>query len=160
MTRIFIDANALTLYVLGSVNRRYIGNHRRLEIYDDDDFEILSAYIEQSKEVLITPNIWTEVDNLCHDSIRGKDKYDYVTLMQQIHKEWIPEFVEKYMKTADAVLLDVYSEIGLSDAIALELSRECDLLVTADSKLSDLARANNIMVLDLKAEVTKKALLS
>jgi hypothetical protein len=102
MTRIFIDANALTLYVLGTVNRRYIGNHRRLRIYDDEDFEILSIYIAQSKEVLITPNIWTEVDNLCHDSILGEDKSVYVTMMQQIHKEWIPELVEKYILKSDS----------------------------------------------------------
>lgn len=45
------------------------------------------------------------MDNLCHDGIWGEDKHTSVTLMQQIHQEWIPEFVEKYVKTSRGPLV-------------------------------------------------------
>lgn len=159
MKRILIDSNALTLFVLGTVNQHYIGRHRRLSIYDEDDFGLLSLYISNCKEVVITPNIWTEVDNLCHDQIHGEDKTTYISLMQKIHTDWIPGFVEEFVRTMDAVRMTEYSYIGLSDTVILKLSKDCDLLITADSQLSDLARAQGIQVLDLKAEVTRKALL-
>ena len=159
MKKIFIDANALILFVLGNVNSNYIGRHKRLSIYTQRDFDYLETLIRNGQSIVTSPNVWTEVDNLCHDSITGDDKFIYVKLMRRIHNEWVFSFEETYVKTSEAVKMQQYSQIGLSDTIALMLSHHCDLLITGDSELTVLAIANGIKVFDMKADVTQRALL-
>lgn len=40
-------------------------------------------------------------------------------------------------------------QVGLTDALIIDLAKHCTILITADSTLSDLAIANGITVYDL-----------
>ncbi|MDF9800022.1 uncharacterized protein YaiI (UPF0178 family) [Catalinimonas alkaloidigena] len=53
------------------------------------------------------------------------------------------------MKSELGVKSDYFIQVGLTDALILELGKKCDLLISADSTLSDIAIANGIKVFDL-----------
>ncbi len=61
---IVIDTNALVILVLGLMDPRLIEGHKRTSIYDARDFDDLLTRIGDVKQLLIIPNVWTEVDNL------------------------------------------------------------------------------------------------
>lgn len=44
---------------------------------------------------------------------------------------------------------DGFNDLGLTDSLILEYAKNCKLLITSDSQLSDYARANGIEVYDM-----------
>lgn len=90
------------------------------------------------------PNIWTEVDNLLNN-FSGNYKVKYIEQITNTIKLTTEKFIES--KTA-AESVGFY-DLGLTDSLMLEYSKECELLITSDSSLSDYAIAHGITVFDL-----------
>lgn len=74
---IVIDANALVLLVVGLMDKKLIAQHKRTSIYQVQDFEDLFNFIQDLSNVVVLPNVWTEVDNLLN-KFTGLFKYEYV----------------------------------------------------------------------------------
>ena len=146
---IIIDTNALVLYILGSINPNYIGEHKRLSIYELEDFDWLSYTISRAKRIITCPNIWTEVDNLCNKLV-GEDKYFYYQFIQEIQKNSDEKYKETKLICKQNYKEGYFYEIGLTDSIILELAKKCDLLITNDSDLEKQAKANDIKVYNVK----------
>ena len=154
MNDLLIDTNSLILYILGTVNPEYFADNRkhdRISAFSKKEFDFLCSIIASHQRLVSSPNVWTEVDNLCTNYIHGDDKYRYIQIMNSL----ISNSFEKYLETA-TVLTDYecFYRIGVTDSILLKLAQECKTLVTADSKLSDSAHALGINVVDLKAIAT------
>lgn len=148
---IIVDTNALTLLVLGAVNPNNIGRHSKLSIYTQEDFETINNLITKENRLISTPNVWTEVDNLCN-RVTGEDRNRYDSVMKKLVKD----SHEKFIETGFA-LNDVYFAIlGITDSILLNLAKRCDMLITGDSKLFDYARAHSIVVYDLKEAANRR----
>ncbi len=75
----------------------------------------------------------------------GSHKYEYI---QRITKS-IKATAEIYILSQTATQSDSFSDLGITDSLLLELSKECRLLITADSKLSDYAAAYGVLVYDI-----------
>ena len=60
---IVLDANLLLLLVVGLTSRAYISKHKRLQGYEELDFDLLICLIG-SANVIVTPNTLTETSNL------------------------------------------------------------------------------------------------
>lgn len=60
----FVDANLLTLLVVGSLEPELITKHRRLQGYFREDFDILVGLLENVDKTFVTPNTLTEASNL------------------------------------------------------------------------------------------------
>jgi len=101
------------------------------------------AVIETFDKLVVLPNVWTEVDNLLN-KFGGERKYQYVTKTCETMKAASEKFIESILGTES----DGYYNLGLTDSLLLELAKDCDLLITSDSSLSDFAVANNIKVFD------------
>ncbi len=80
---IIIDANALVVLLVGSINPRLIENHKRTSIYSEEDFEELLLAVKDFKKLVVLPNVWTEVDNLLN-SFSGDYKYQYVRILTNV----------------------------------------------------------------------------
>ncbi|WKN43983.1 hypothetical protein [Tunicatimonas pelagia] len=145
---ILIDTNALTLLIVGLIDSNQIEKHRRTSIYTEKDFHKLLSIIQDFSNLLILPNIWTEVDNLLNNFLTGNLKWPYI----QVLRESIPKTSERYLRSELGANSNYFISIGLTDSLIIELREEYDLLITADSKLSDLAKAHGITVYDLKEE--------
>jgi len=141
---ILIDANALIILILGLINPKLIQKHKRTSIYEKEDFEILLSEIEDLERLVVLPNVWTEVDNLLNN-YAGHYKYQYI---KQLTKT-IELTTEKFIKSIDAINSDGFYDLGLTDSLILEYSKECEVLITSDSSLSDYAIANGVKVFDL-----------
>ena len=110
----------------------------------EQDFYDLTLLIGDIKNLVVLPNVWTEVDNLLNKFNRGhKEKY-----IQEI-TQTIKSSTEKFLETEKATVSSGFFDLGITDSLLLEYSKECDLLITSDSNLSDYALASGIKVFDL-----------
>ena len=64
VTGVFIDANLVVLFVVGSVDRRLVGTHRRARTFEPKDYGRLAEFISNAGQVFVTPNVLTEASNL------------------------------------------------------------------------------------------------
>jgi rRNA-processing protein FCF1 len=141
---ILIDTNALVVLLIGIIDPRLIKTHKRTSIYEEEDYNELISVIGKIDNLIVLPNVWTEVDNLLNN-FSGNYKFKYVEEISTI----IKLTTEKYISTSIATESDYFFELGVTDSILLEYAKKCKLLITSDSKLSDYAIANGIKVYDL-----------
>lgn len=141
---VLIDSNALIILLLGIMDKKLINTHKTTSIYEIADFENLVNFIGDLSKLLVIPNVWTEVDNLLN-SFSGTYRYKYLQAIKQI----IVETSEKYLESQSIILHYNFEQVGLTDSILIEIGKECDCLITSDSLLSDLARANGILIYDM-----------
>ncbi len=139
-----IDTNALVVLLLGLMNPKLINQHKRTSIYEEEDFYDLVALVGNLEDLVVLPNVWSEFDNLLNNFNRGhKEKY-----VEQLTNT-IRITTEKFLEAKTATLSYGFYDLGLTDTLLLEYSKECELLITSDSILSDYAIANGIKVYDL-----------
>ena len=141
---IFIDTNALIVLVVGMIDKSLISSHRRTSIYEIVDFENLAYLIGDLDRIVTTPNVLTEVDNLLNNFQKGH-RWTYF----QVLKELISNSTEQFIQSKLCLNLDAFFELGLTDTGVLEICKNCDFLITGDSRLSDYASAYGIRVVDL-----------
>ncbi len=139
-----IDSNALVVLLVGLTDPRLFKNHRRTSIYDENDFYELQDVIGDVSEMIVLPNVWTEVDNLLND-FSGNYKYSYISIFANL----LRVSKEVYIPSDVAVEKYEFYDLGLTDSLILEKASTCQLLITSDSRLSDYAIANGIEVYDL-----------
>ena len=147
---IIIDTNALVVLIIGLIDPKLIKNHRRTSIYTIEDYNKLLLVIGDISRLVVLPNIWTEVDNLLNNFIGYK--YEYVVKISEI----IKNTSEKYFESELATNCEAFFDLGLTDTLILECAKKCKLLITSDSKLSDYAIANGILVYDMVKERNEK----
>jgi hypothetical protein len=139
-----IDTNSLIILLVGLIDPKLIQKHKRTSIYEEKDFIDLLSFIGKIESLVVLPNVWTEVDNLLNNFNRGhKEKY-----IEEITKT-IKLTTEKFIETKKSTESIGFFDLGITDSLLLEYSKECELLITSDSKLSDYAVANGITVFDL-----------
>lgn len=141
---VIIDTNTLIILILGSINPSIINSHKRTSIYDPSDYELILKLIGDIKSLLVLPNIWTEVDNLLNGQ-SGNIKNEYIKLLRYITEQ----STEQYLISKDISAKQTIYDLGLTDSAILEIAKDCKLLITSDSNLSDYAKALNINVFDL-----------
>jgi predicted nucleic acid-binding protein len=141
---ILIDTNSLVVLIIGLIDEDLIETHKRTSIYTKKDFQDLLTVIDKIENLIVLPNIWTEVDNLLN-SFSGNYKWQYFMKI----KELISSTSEKYFSSNLAISSDYFINIGITDSLILELAKECRFIITSDSQLSDIAEANGIIVYDM-----------
>ena len=141
---ILIDTNALLILIIGQIDTRLIDTHKRTSIYEEQDYYDLLDIIGSVENLLVLPNVWTEVDNLLNN-FSGNQKYQYIIDITQI----IKLTSEKFITSIEAVNSHSFFDLGLTDSLLLSLAKECKLLITTDSALSDYAIASGIKVYDI-----------
>jgi hypothetical protein len=141
---ILIDSNSLILLTLGLINQELISKHKRTSIYTKKDFEDLLLVIKDLNNLVVLPNIWTEVDNILN-RLSGNYKWPYIENLKAL----VTQTTENYLESKLGINSDYFISVGLTDSLILELGKKCDLLITSDSTLSDIAIANGIKVYDI-----------
>lgn len=126
----FIDANLLVLLVVGGAGRGLISKHRRLQNFSEKDYEILLELIARFNRVYVTPNTLTETSNLLyqHKEPERSQLFERLRIVIEDSKEVI-------IASADASNNEVFTRLGLTDAVLLETVTEETPLVTVDLSL-------------------------
>jgi rRNA-processing protein FCF1 len=143
---VLIDSNSLILLILGSIDKNLINTHEKTSIYEVEDYENLVALIGDISNVIVLPNILTEVDNLLN-KFKGERRYKFVLSMIELASK----STEMYLESLDGIKSDFYTDLGLTDSLILKMKEHYNLLITSDTKLSDRAHSLGIDYFDLKA---------
>ena len=144
MPKILIDTNALIILILGMIDPKLISKHKRTSIYEETDFWELISLIPDFKSLIVLPNVWTEVDNILNH-FNGGHKQLYIEKITETIKRSSETYVESTIGSEHFSFYD----LGLTDALILTCAKECSLLITSDTKLSDYANALGITVFDI-----------
>jgi len=131
---LFVDANLMLLYLIGELDVNFIKNFSRTTRYSIGDYKNVKKIIEQdfSHNLMTTPNVLTEVNNLANKLNRDK-KYQFI----QLFSHMIGEMKEIYQASNDFTNTYELEEFGLIDAIIIQMTKKYNLLLlTDDFKLS------------------------
>lgn len=139
-----IDSNSLIVLILGLMNPKLINEHSKTSIYDEHDYQNLIDIIGDIESLVVLPNIWTEVDNILNKFSGG-----YRDLYIQTILNTIKRTSEIYLESQRVIDSYCFIDIGLTDTLILEYAKNCEMLITSDSSLSDYAKANGIQVFDM-----------
>lgn len=123
----FIDANLLVLLVVGSVDRRQVGAHRRARRFTPEDYERLLGMIGALERVLVTPNTLTEASNL----LKSRSDSRFLDRLRLV----IDRSEEVVVASAEAARNAAFPRLGLTDAALLEAVSEERPLITTDLDL-------------------------
>ena len=130
LTGLFIDANLLVLLVVGSEGRDLIAKHRRLDGYSANDYDILLDLVIQVEQVFVTPNTLTEASNLLAQHGEPERSRILRRLRYIVH-----ESEEVVVASAVATSNRQFEQLGLTDAVLLEVITSQTPLVTVDFDL-------------------------
>lgn len=129
---LLIDTNLLVLYIIGSIDTRFITQCKRTNgRYNPDDYYLLNRFIQLFQTVITTANIITEVSNLLEGEL-----YRNVPILSAI-----PQFLETVEEKAFSSLSTIQTDekrfvkFGLSDSVTAKLAEEGYLILTDDLKL-------------------------
>ncbi|WP_291134368.1 hypothetical protein [Flavobacterium sp. UBA7663] len=141
---ILIDSNSLIILLLGLIDENLIGQHKRASIYTKEDFKNLVIAIQDFKKLIVLPQVWAEADNLLNN-FSGNHKYQYISNLKHI----IEQSTEKYLEIKSLLKNENLLAVGITDSLIIEIAKDCEYVITSDSKLSDLIIANGISVYDM-----------
>lgn len=111
--------------------KRLVGKHRRVRSFEPEDYDLLLDLLQGTpRPVVVTPNTLTEVSNLLEDR---KDR----RFLHQL-KELIEVGEEIVVASSTASNNRAYEQLGLSDAVLLEIASAQRPLITADLDLSTM----------------------
>lgn len=123
---IFIDTNILVLYIVGTVNPRYIKRFNRgKNDFDENDFILISEFIDSFETKITSPQILSEVSNFLDE------KADFCLGL----KAYIKLSEEKYIKSEDLTKSNTFLKFGLADSSIVEVSKDSYLVFTDERPL-------------------------
>jgi len=121
---VFVDSGILLLFIVGSKNPELIRNFGRTASFDENDFILVSRFIEKFDHRITSPHILTEVSDLLGES------NDFHTIL----KAYINESEEKYLASREIVKNEVFFRFGLADSAIIGISQNTHLIFTADNR--------------------------
>jgi hypothetical protein len=130
MATVLLDSNLLVLLVAGMSSREYIGRHRRLRDYSEEDFDLLVEFIRPMSALIVTPNILTETSNLL--SGIGEPARSHIA---GTFRQLVARLDERFVESERAVEQPEFPRLWLTDAAVLMELANSHVLLTADLDL-------------------------
>jgi predicted nucleic acid-binding protein len=125
---LLLDANILTLLVVGRVNRARIAKFKRTQRYDESAFELLLQVLERASpaKLIAVPHVLTEVSNLT--DLKGRE----LLAARLALRVSIQECDELHIASIAASDHVVYPRLGLTDAAISTTAVEHEFAVLTD----------------------------
>lgn len=139
---ITLDCNVFILYVIGSLDKKYISDFKRTQIFREEDFDLLIQLIKDS-QLLITPNVITEASNLLESYSFQNNKVGLEAL--KLITKIIPE---SYEKSQLLVNRDSFLKFGLSDSAIDNLCQVGAIAITVDFPLYGYLMSRGLKVIN------------
>jgi len=130
MPTVLLDSNLLVLFIAGMSSREYIGRHRRLRDYSEEDFDLLVEFIRPMSALVVTPNILTEASNRL-SGIAEPARSHIADTFRQI----VGSMDERFVQSTRAVEQREFPRLWLTDAAVLTELANSHVLLTADLDL-------------------------
>ena len=130
--KILIDTNLLLLFYIGIISEDLIPKFKRTKKYEKEDFKLLSSILSETKEILVTPNILTEVNNLAN-SLNG----EYRKIFLKLFAGHIQTIKEHYFPSSQASQFDAFYHFGITDVGIIKVLPRDAALLTDDFALAE-----------------------
>jgi rRNA-processing protein FCF1 len=124
--KLLVDTNILLLYIVGSLSPNQIARHKRTKTFTVEDYWLLDSQLAKFGDIVVTPNVLTEVSNL----LGYTDDRTRQELLSWL-KSRVPSFDERFVPSHEAVEAVEFSRLGLTDATILSCPTQ-DLTVLTD----------------------------
>ena len=121
---VFVDSEILLLFIVGSKDPRLIRNFGRTAKFDENDFILVSEFIEKFDYKITSPHILTEVSDLLGES----------SDFQIILEAYINLSEEKFLTSREIAKSKSFFKFGLADSAIIETSKNLHLIFTADNR--------------------------
>ena len=142
--RLLVDTNLLLLYIVGSLNPEKIARHKRTDKFTIEDYKLFLELLRRlGSQIVVTPNILTEVSNLL-----GQTDEQTRTKPLILLSTLVPVFEERTISSAEAVRLPEFTRLGLTDSTILYLSEEGVAVVTDDFPLYLALQSRGVEVIN------------
>lgn len=127
MTAIALDTNVLLLLIVGTAIGDVVG--KRLKQYTRQDWDILQGYLVDTDRMIATPNVWTEVSNICTFGIHK----DWHRKVRETLATTIGGAVEVVCASREVAANPEFARLGLTDCAWLSvLSDNKELVLLTD----------------------------
>lgn len=128
-SNIVVDTNLLILLIVGSYNKEQIERFKRTSVFTANDYDKLNDFLRSFK-VVVTPNILTEITNLC-DGLNSTTDFQFFRHISQIYPS-----LEEICIGSELVLNETsFYKFGLTDSLLEYLSKRKVLILTDDLRL-------------------------
>jgi hypothetical protein len=118
------------MYFVGLVDPALISAYKRTRQFSLEDFELLLRICRWFQQIVTTPNILTEVNNLA-----GQLSHEQTRRWRSKFRSSIASFVEEYISTNSACDSPQFELCGLTDSTILEVAHGKRLVLTDDLDL-------------------------
>jgi rRNA-processing protein FCF1 len=122
---LLVDTNILLLYIVGTIDIDLIGNFGRTSEFTENDFYLVSKFVDYFDIKITTPHILTEVSNLL-----GNRKE-----LQFALSKYIGLTEERFLDSKQIAETKTFLQFGLADAAISETAKNSYLVVTNDNPL-------------------------
>jgi hypothetical protein len=127
---LLIDTNLFLVLVVGAHDPAHIERFKRTRAYTAGDYDLLTAFVSGFSQLVVTPNILTEVSNLAgqlSEPLRSEVFASLALLAGQA--------AERYFPSREAVRESDFIRLGLADVSVLLTAREHVAVLTDDLPL-------------------------
>jgi len=138
-----LDTNVLLAWAIGTYDPSWLGLFKRVENFIPADAHLLQRLLMWTGEVIVTPNIMTEVANLAAQMGEPRREAFFRSWSSQIST-----YFEHYVPSSSVVTQPEFVRLFLTDMGIVELSRQGRLVLTDDLKLAAIIAANGDDVLN------------
>ena len=127
---IMLDTNRAVLLIVGLADRTFIGMHKRLAAFDEVDFNLLNVIVDDHSELVFSPNVLTESNNIVRQApVGARDP------IQRMFGRLVRASAETYVESSSAVTRPEFRWLGLSDTVILLLASKETRILTSDVAL-------------------------
>lgn len=128
---LLLDTNLAVLLFVGFGSRSSIRKHKRLQNFEEEDFDLLRRTVDSFDVLLLSPNVLSETSNLIRymlDPARTRQAVDAMT-------RTILAYPEVYVPSSRAIGRPEYHRLGMTDSVLLEMLDDGATLLTDDLAL-------------------------
>ncbi len=126
-----LDTNLLLLFLIGCWNAQKIADFERTSDYSMEDFRLLRKLLDQSKQLVTTPHILTEVCNLT-ESLNKNNDYKLFKILAGI-QSYAKERRQEAAYLMGENFHKPFLRLGIADTSLLDASVKGHLILTDDA---------------------------
>jgi predicted nucleic acid-binding protein len=131
--KLLLDTNVLLLYLIGQASVDYISDHKRTEMFDIDDFNLLNELIFDcyKLDIVTTPQVLAETSNLL---LKGhKSELMRTQVLEKLRR--FVEIVDEITAPSRSIINDAsFLKLGITDAFLTLLSGDDFIVLSSDAK--------------------------
>lgn len=127
---VLVDTNLLLVLLVGLLDRSLLTSFKRTRQYTVDDFEILSRFVAQYHDTVVTPHTLTETSNLL-SQLEGDHRAAAFALFAHLIPKWREESVAASRVSSEGT----FARLGVTDTALKLIAGKRMTVITSDLDL-------------------------